>query len=221
MFKKILLLSFISIFLISCKEDKRAEQIKASVQESPFAILANRKLVFVVGDEVIEYELKAPWSILKFKFENKSDLGVVIVAATFIITDPITGKEVIIAHDNMDSRTGVPRTFFSTIKAEGDTDCDGTVEKEESAAPESCPLDQGDLSKNNSLAYLHGLSSQSAATPEEGEGGDQNTQAANLISEQYRGVVFGVRAKFEGWYGSLDDPQSNFFKEIFFSISAN
>lgn len=213
------MLPILILCLTACSND---EDISNKVQMAvtpavPFAINQDVQIYLGTGDEGPLYEtISGPWALLGFDFVNNHDEVITIIAATFEVTGP----------DGLVRTAGTygagvsseELLLFSSIKPEGDIDCDGFDERvfddegnelltksKEGEEPETCPLDEKNMSYTGKRMYIRGLLS----------GVEKKKQA------QYVGGTYTVNVKFEGWIGHFDSPKSNFVKKIAFTVTSN
>lgn len=204
--------------LCSCADEENSDVTIEPAPSEPLAILAKSQISFTAGIDVITVDLNPPWSPLKFTFENDSNDTVTIVAMSFLVTDPVQGENNLILVVNFSVTESV---VLTTIRANGDLNCDGFVNEDDNAVTnpipigdtENCPLDASNLTFSPKALYIESIVSNV------GGGGGENNNAT--VAEQYRGLSFPVIGRFEGWYGTPDQPLRNFYQEVFFNLKAN
>ena len=189
----------------------------APAPSEPLAILAKSQISLSTGLDLIVVDLNPPWSPLKFTFTNDSNDTVTIVAMSFEISDPITGgtKDVTVVNFTI-----TQSVILSTIRANGDLNCDGYVDDDDATVSSpippgdtaNCSLDATNLNYSSRALYIEDFSSSNT---------DGGGEESGSIADQYRGQSFPVIGRFEGWYGPPEQPLRNFYQEVVFNLRAN
>ncbi len=202
--------------LTSCEENGVESKVLMGVNPNPpFTIQTDFQLLLGYEEGVPVYEtIEGPWSTIGFDFVNNHTEIITLIAVTFSIVGP-DNKTRIAKVFNLNS-TGEDLILFSYIKPEGDVDCDGLDENvyaedgtitstTEGPEPATCDLDEVNLSCSGGRIFVSDLL----------EGVEEAER------DQFRNGTYQATAKFEGWVGPVDDPKSNFIKEISFTIESN
>ncbi len=199
---------FLTIFLIfsSCSNNDDFSEVKLGINPlTPIVFTADTvevKKTIIDGVESIEnINIPGPWMDIGVDFINKGKVAVTIIAATFYIDLP-NGEERVQPIFNYGADGGALE-FFTILRPENDVNCDGIVSEEEEKLTNpvldtNCFMDETNPSFKNTRFKLFDLLN--------------GAEDKNI----HRGASYPVKARFEGWIGTFDSPEKNFFKEVFF-----
>jgi len=193
------------VFMTGCSEDPRLENFKFQITPAnPPIIFAGRTLTYVLGEEVIEIDIKGPWMLTGFNVVNDNDRTITLVSLEYRVTGP-DGK--IRVGDTFSYVGDDPQNVFGVFKAEGDINCDGFVTDDDLTAipPQNCDLDNANPSYIGTKFYIHDLM--------------QGVKDDEL--DEFRGGSFSFQVRLEGWFGGPDNAEESFFKEVYFSVGSN
>ena len=216
--KKVIFISFLSFFLLSCSDDDSAKKLKITIRDkNPPIVFADRSIPS--NDPTAPIILTGPSTQIRFDIVNNTDDVITIAAVSYRVTGP-DGEERTGIVEDIDNPS---QLIFGTIRAEADLNCDGKVERDDNGniIPEvpiagSCVLDSGlpdDRAAQNpgnpSFKSTDYILTDLLAGVEEEERDD------------LRGGNFVFEMRFEGWVGGINNPEENFFKIINFDIESN
>ena len=233
-FARVIILTITALFLLSCSADETESDLVKIEVPTPLVILVDRDILIDLGNTISTITLTAPWSVVNFRSVNNSTRIITVLGGSYIVTDPLTGQQKVIALTSLEGDFNYEGVIFPSR----DTDCDGVVSDAEAAAgvgpaipcdrlrTEPCPegdiCTPSDLAPGNSIAvsllderqfFLENMGN--AGSGASGIGIDQS------VAQLYRGLAFQVEASIEGWFGSPDRPEANFFRQFFFTTKAN
>ena len=219
----VLSLTALCFNFISCSgsEDDDSNFVAINVP-TPLVILVDRELV-ISDEETVS--LSAPWAIVNFTTINNSTRIITIVGGAYIVTDPLSGERKVLALESSEGDTPYEGVIFPSR----DTNCDGFVDEAEAKAnvapSEPCrqlvttnPTDESEIRLN-----VHILDDRSFFLSDIGSlgSGASGTEFGDSVASLYRGLEFSIAANIEGWIGTPNQPERNFFKEFFFTARAN
>ena len=207
----------------SCSQDDGSSNlVSIGVATTPIVLLTDR--ILTISND-IEITLTAPWSLIHFKSSNNATRIVTVLAGSYIVTDPLTGQRRVIALRSIDLDD---ISYQGVIFPSKDTNCDGLVDDAEATAGVELGKSCTQLLITDSLGvesrenvnildtkqfYLTDMASAG--------GGSSGTDIEDSLVQLYKGLSFSVEARIEGWFGTPDKPESNFFQEFFFEATAN
>lgn len=226
--KKLTCILFLVTALSACSNEATESDLVSVDIPTPLTILVDREIVLGLNS----LSLEAPWAAIKFQSINNSSQIITVIGSSFIVTDPVSGGRKVIASSSLD---GGNRNYEGVIFPSLDTNCDGLVSDAEASnglarnspctritdPADNLPADV-ELTTTNSAAitlfdarqfYVSGMA--------DGASGASGSDVDGSISGVYRGLTFSMQARIEGWFGSPDGPERNFFKEFFFTTVAN
>ncbi len=216
MFKYVLLSLFIICTGCSDEDAVESKVLMGVNPDPPFTIQTDFQLFLGLEDGVPVYEpIVGPWSTIGFDFVNNHTEVVTLIAVTFQVLGPDNKTRTASTYNN-NTNEADELILLSYIKPENDIDCDGIDENvyaddgtisstTEGTAPAACEFDDKNLSFTGGRIFVSDLL--------------EGVEAKDR--DKYRNGIYQVTAKFEGWVGPIDNPKSNFIKEIFFTIESN
>ncbi len=199
---------FLIIFIVfpSCNNNESLSNVEFKINPaSPTVFTADTietKKTIIDGVRTIEtFDIPGPWMSIGFDIINKSKIAVTIIAVTFYISLP--NEEIKTQSITNYNANGEALSFFAILRPENDVNCDGIVSNSEAklinpVLDKDCFMDETNPSFNGLRFKLYDLLS--------------NAEDKSA----YLGASYPVKAHFEGWTGTFEKPEKNFFKEIFF-----
>jgi hypothetical protein len=135
---------------------------------------------------------------------NDHNRVITIVNASVLISSPTGEVEESLT---LLDQNGFSLGFFATLRPEKDVNCDGEVSELE-ASLENPELEANCLYDLQNPSFIDEYWVLSDLLP----GVDKTNRV------DYRGQTYQVKIIFEGWEGDFNNPISNFFKEINFTM---
>lgn len=223
-----LILSSLHVFTLSGCSGGETSLVKVAVLPiAPLVIYAPRTFCTGLGENRTCETFEAPNTQFKLEVDNKKGtLPVTLVATMFVITGPKgTGFSTVSTREAADGATDLP--FLVEVAPGRSSSCMHKVTYLElSSVSDACPNDGLPNTYNpadtveesgeyccpeyefNSLQYTSWII-----------GPIQTMTQEELISSATGGANFNFDATFMGWYGTADDPQSNFKASYQFNTS--
>lgn len=224
-FARLAVISLLSLSLFSCSQDNGESGLVSIEVPTPLVILVNREFVIGQGLELITITLDAPWSVVNFRSINNSTRIITVVGGAYIVTDPLSGTRKVLALETLNVGE---LSYEGVIFPSRDVNCDGVVDDTEAAngVGPNAPCTQllvTDSQGNETFQDVTLLDTRQfyLADMASTGSGDPGTDVDDSVSQIYRGLSFTVEARIEGWFGTPERPESNFFREFFFETRAN